>query len=479
MHGFHLSLVQSAIEDQLPVPAGVDAESLHELAPQPAVELLRRWLKLLDMAVPAAMIRQTLNANVDQDLAEALCRYYARKRPHTDLDRDKIDFVATFLYRNPRIAGQWQTHGYSLDGEVPVSPFEIALLEIVGDSELPGIDAQHERLLAEFDNLREDVDKFGHFEEITDSNIVSRARQLKHDLGEALYHPHSLAVIAAYNAHFGQRFDDLFRAAATHIKTFANQQQAQGGSLAARVHGEVTVKHLAELEEQKIINYEYARAQEHFRHVAAMKRAVDERLAPRRPVATSPFAPAQPAPAPKPAAAPARSEDVESGSGPASLKASESMELTKLKSVEASIRAFVRAANPHFRQIVPMKFGNFTLTPAEADAYCADYLEETSFRGDNVRSLVRMVAITARICTENEELKTRQNSTHLWKPHAESIGILRKFVEESAGAAGRVMTVAQQRGLVDKANALNSCLLRMQQKLQDAAALVASLPARG
>ena len=55
-------------------------------------------------------------------------------------------------------------------------------------------------------------------------------------------------------------------------------------------------------------------------------------------------------------------------------------EETKLLKVEESVRIFVRVADPKFRQVVPMRFFNLTLTPAEADAYCADYLEEKSLR---------------------------------------------------------------------------------------------------
>ena len=58
-----------------------------------------------------------------------------------------------------------------------------------------------------------------------------------------------------------------------------------------------------------------------------------------------------------------------------------STEETKLRQVEESIRVFVRVADPKFRQVVPMRFFNLTLTPAEADACSADYLEEKSPRG--------------------------------------------------------------------------------------------------
>ena len=65
-----------------------------------------------------------------------------------------------------------------------------------------------------------------------------------------------------------------------------------------------------------------------------------------------------------------------------------STEETKVRQVEESIRIFVRVADPKFRQIVPMRFFNLTLTPAEAEACSADYLEEKSFIGSVARASV-------------------------------------------------------------------------------------------
>src|SRR5215469_16054244 len=92
-----------------------------------------------------------------------------------------------------------------------------------------------------------------------------------------------------------------------------------------------------------------------------------------------------------------------------------SAEETKLRRVEESIRVFVRVADPKYRQIVPMRFFNLTLTVAEADAYSAAFLEEKSLRADIARTLIRMVSISARISTELEELKRSQKMSSLWK----------------------------------------------------------------
>src|SRR6266852_8613706 len=90
-----------------------------------------------------------------------------------------------------------------------------------------------------------------------------------------------------------------------------------------------------------------------------------------------------------------------------------STEETRLRRVEESIRVFVRVADPKFRQVVPMRFFNLTLTAAEADAYCADYLEEKSLRAGVARVLLRIVAVIARMTTELEELKRAENAARV------------------------------------------------------------------
>lgn len=496
VHGFYSTLLQDALKDALLVPVGLDAEALHDPASDIGYSIshLRRWLNLLDMAVTPAMVRETMTANVDQDLGQALLRYYAKKRSHTDFDRDKTDFVATFLYRNPLVPGQWDMKGYSLDGVAPVPPFEIAAIEIIGDAELPELSPAHERLLSEFDHMLEEVNQFRHFEEITESGVVPRARQLKQALQECFYHPRSLAVVASYNAAFGRRFDELFKEATHHIKNFAIKSQQAGSSISARVHGDVTVKHLAEVEDQKILKTEYRHAQEDFRHVAKLKKAVDARNKPapapaayaaqHEVVAEQPKTPSASAVARRdqaaipPSSEPALASQMAPPAGTPPAKLNESVEQGKLKTVEESIRLFVKAANPKFRQIVPMKFGNFTLSPAEADAYCADHLEETSFRADNARTLVNIVALLARISSEFEELKQKQNSTYLWKAHGDAIGYLLRESQKAMSEATRVMSVAQQRGLAEKVNALNTSIRRLEQKCTEASTLIQTLSAR-
>ena len=117
------------------------------------------------------------------------------------------------------------------------------------------------------------------------------------------------------------------------------------------------------------------------------------------------------------------------------------MEEGKLRRVEESIRVFVRVADPKYRQGVPMRFFNLTLTTEEAEAYNASYLEEKSLRADLARTLIQLVSISARIITETEELKRCQNMSSLWKLHADALVVLLDIastVTEDAGSSAKL-----------------------------------------
>jgi hypothetical protein len=470
VQGFYLNLLRDVLQEEVTPPRGLEAESLRVRDRDVALlfPAMLRWLKLLDMAITPEMLRLSLTAAVDQDLAEALFRYYARKQSKSDVDRDKTDFVASFLYRNPRVPGQWTKTGLSMDGVAPVPPFEIALLEILDEADLPELTPEESRILDEFEFLGEEVEHVEHFDRLMESGIIPRARRIKHSFGPAFYHPHALAVIAPYNDRFGRRFNELFAVAASKVKSYAEDIQQRGGSLSSRVDGDITVQHLAEVEEKTILGTEYRRAQEHFHHVSRLKKAVDSKTHGRAhahaasPSPAAPAAPVAPAQRTEPPAASAHSAH---GFAPSSAHAHED---SRIRSVEDSIRGWVRSADARCRQIVPMKFGNFVLTAPEADAYCAEFSEEKSFRGENARVLVRMTAVMARLQAEIEELKHRQNSTHLWRPHAEALLLLEEAASQALQSAAAVLQLATQRGLVEKAKVLAAAMDRLRNRIGQA-----------
>jgi hypothetical protein len=464
VQGFYEKLLQESVEGEVPVPAGLETVSLQgETDVGEILGTMRRWLRLLDMAISPAMLRRALDGEVDPEIAEAMLRYFVRKKDHNEPDRDKTDLVVTFLYRHPRVPGQWEQRGYGLDGSLPLSPFEIALIEILADADLPPLPEEHVQILRRFDSLEEQVFRFRDFNALLESGIIQTVRQLKQTLDNSFFNPGVLATIAPYNATFGGKFDELFRAASKEIKAFADDLEEQGGTILGSVDGvDVTVDQVKGMDENGLLQLDYYDALDKFRRVSKLKQTLENKP-PVKPGARA----ARPVPAPKPAA---KASNVVSVARPAfNLKAMRkavtaqqlAAEETKLLKVEESVRIFVRVADPKFRQVVPMRFFNLTLTPAEADAYCADYLEEKSLRAGVGRVLLRLVAVTARLITELEELKRANNSPSIWKLHADSLVTLIEIGSNAAENSERVSNLAAQRGQSQQVEEIQTSLNKL------------------
>jgi hypothetical protein len=454
VQGFYQKLMRDSLGGDVPVPRGLDVASLRQSEGDLPETLSRmyRWLHLLDMAITPAMLRQALTPETDSEVAEALLRYFVRRREPSEVNRDKTDLISTFIYRHPRVPGQWQQHGYGLDGSLPLSPFEIALIEILADTDVPSLPEEHVQLLRNFDPLREEISRYRDFNALMDCGIVSRVRELKRCLDSSFYHPGVLATVAAHNAEFGERFDLLFTKALGEIKQFAQALDEMGGSILSTVDGvDVTVEHVAAIEQKEMLDADYGSALEKFRRVSRLKKELDRRP----PIRKSLLAPSagnaipssgKSGAAAKPARRSAAKAPVaaQSFQPPVVTAQQISAEEGKLRRVEESIRVFVRVADPKYRQIVPMRYFNLTLTVPEAEAYNAGFLEEKSLRADVARILIRLVSCVARVNTELEELKRSQSMSSLWKLHADALVVLLDIASTATEEAGRVAKMAEK-----------------------------------
>jgi hypothetical protein len=305
-----------------------------------------------------------------------------------------------------------------------------------------------------------------------DSGIVSRVRELKRWLDSSFYHPGVLATVAAHNAAFGARFDELFSKALAEIKQFAQALDEMGGSILSTVDGvEVTVEHVAAIEQKEMLEADYGGALEKFRRVSKLKKELDRRP----PIRKSLLAPAArrgvPAPsgaAAKPARAAAAKAPTPAFQPPAITAQQISVEEGKLRRVEESIRVFVRVADPKYRQIVPMRFFNLTLTAPEADAYNASFLEEKSLRADVARTLIRLVSCVARVNTEVEELKRSHSMSSVWKLHADALVVLLEVASTTAEEAEGVATLTGNSDSAASAEAIRETVQKLRARGDEA-----------
>jgi len=214
---------------------------------------------------------------------------------------------------------------------------------------------------------------------------------------------------------------------------------------------EVTVEHVAAIEQKEMLDADYGGALEKFRRVSRLKKELDRRP----PIRKSLLAPSAGNAIPSSGKAAAAAKPARSAVARASVPAQAfqppvvtaqqiSAEEGKLRRVEESIRVFVRVADPKYRQIVPMRYFNLTLTAAEAEAYSAGFLEEKSLRADVARTLIRLVSCMARVNTELEELKRSQSMSSLWKLHADALVVLLDIASTATEEAGRVAKMAEK-----------------------------------
>jgi hypothetical protein len=487
VHAFYRQLLETHLGHPIPLPAEVKPTPDSKTDSGGPAETLKFWLDLLDMAITPPMVREALKRTEGADTAHALLRYFVTKASPRFSDRDKADCVITHLFRTPcpSSPNQWQrpeTDSSYYHVSQAALMFEAELYRALGDVQFESIAPNHVQLLREFEYFHQELEEFRHFDQITDSAIVQRVRELKQSLGKSFYHPDSLANIAAWNDVFGRRFDELFHDATKQIKTFAENVKREGGSIMSRVEGDITVKQLTEIETQQILAEDYQNAQDQFRKVSQYKKAVDHKRSARPGFAAGPARPiAMPAPqtvpgtpgaapvgAPttavaQPMAAPAQpkiqgKQEAEVLAVPPSPAIQNAVQEGKLHSTKATIREYVRTADAKLAHIVPVKRSKIMLSSAEAEAFRADYQGEKSFRADFANILMLLVSYHARMLIEVDEYNQKSGSAYLWKPHADALGYLLNTLERLSLEAEQIKTLAQQRGLQDKANAVDATL---------------------
>lgn len=471
VQSFYRRLLSDQLGGELPAPAELAPDMISHAENVPSILIkMHLWVQLLDMAITPAMLRLGVS-DLDPEVAEALLRYFTRHRDDSAANRDKTDLVATFLFRHPRVAGQWERRGYGLDGSIPLSPFEIALLEILSESDVPVLSDNDVQQLREFGPLLEQANRFEDFTALMDSGIIERVRELKASLDESIYHPGVLATLAPYNAAFGDRFNTLFNAATREIRDFADRLEELGGSILSTIDGvEVTVDHIHALNQEALLKADYTAALEKFRRVSRLKKELERRPPIRRnplDFASSRAGQGGAGAAPAPA--------LVSSYVPVSITAQAlSLEEAKLRRVEESIRVFVRVADPKLRQVVPMRYFNLTLSPAEVEVYTADYLEQTGPRADAARMLLRVVAMNARITTEIEELRRSRTSRSLWKLHADSLVVLIDLAKRLAEAVAQLaVSIGRQTSPHPCVEPLHNSLEKLRERTAGAAKLIA------
>jgi hypothetical protein len=475
VHSFYLFLLESAFGHEVPVPIAIAHDT----------DVLHRFVLLLDMAVTPQMIRDGLKVEEHRASAEALLRFFAAKSQRRREDRDKADVIATALYR-PLV---WEDAGALAEAQIDQATldFEADLRRIYKSLRMPEPPNEHTQLVRGFEGLRKEIGSFRHFDELIDSGVIQRVRDIKQALDASFLHPKVLSVLAAYNVFFHQKFDKLFIQAAKDVKTFAAQVQRDGSSMTGLGDGDAIEKQLTEVGEGKILNAEYSLDPEDLRHISQLKKAMDRQRFGKAAELGQPGKAGAGTSAPTSAAAPSVEGEAPSTSNrvgpseptayatPRSSVSVADLEAQELQGVEMTIRSFVRAADAQSAHVVPLPHGNITLTDAEVEAFRAEYGNEKSFRANLAASLIQMAALDARLLAQLQAFEKTRHTAYNWKPHADALAHLLSTGSSIADQAMQLAAVAKERGLHDKAAALSASIEKVRPRGRAAAEALQSI----
>ena len=501
VHTFYLGLLEKNLGHGVPVPAEIKDSTN---PPANADELnhnFKMWLDLIDLALTPPLVRDALKTIPGFETAHALLRYFTGKASQRSGDRDKTDCIITYLFRTPSPGDRpaaWQRpevdSSYAFISQAALA-FEAELYRALEDVSIETMPPEHVTLLQEFEYLYQELEEFRHFDQIIDSGIVQRVRELKQSLGMSFYHPDSLASLAVWNDIFGRKFDELFHDAAVQIKTFAEGIQRDGGSLLSRVDGDITVKNLSEVATKQILAEDYQVAQDEFRKVSKYKKVVDSKRPVRMATASGPrqsgpppsapppprptiptqqaaHGPSTNVPPPPPPQAPSqvRSQGFSSQTLNAEVLAvapsqavQNAVQEGKIHSSRQAIKEHVRSSDPKVAHVFPVKNSRIILSPAEVEAFKAEYQSEKSFRADYASMMMTIVAYLSRMVIEVDEYNQKASSAYLWKPHADALGYLVSTLERLSMEADQVMAVARARGLGEKASSMSASLEKLRE----------------
>jgi hypothetical protein len=498
VHTFYLGLLEKNLGHGVPVPLEIKSPPEQPADSSEEIENFKMWLDLLDLALTPPLIRDALKTVPGFEPAHALLRYFTGKASQRSGDRDKTDCIITYLFRTPDDAKRkiaWQRpevdSSYAFISQAALA-FEAELFRALDDMPAESMPLEQVAMLQEFEYLYQELEEFRHFDQIMDSGIVQRVRELKQSLGRAFYHPDALANLAVWNDVFGRKFDELFHDAAIQIKTFAESVQKGGGSILSKVEGDITIKNLSEVQTAQILAEDYQFAQDEFRKVSKYKKAVDAKRpvrmtpagAPRPPAgqpAAPPSTPRPTIPPPQGAQRPGNNESSPPPSGgqipgvsaqtlnaevlavAPSQAVQNAVQEGKIHSARQAIKEHVRRSDPKVAHVFAVKNSKIVLSPAEVEAFKAEYESEKSFRSDYASIMMTIVAYLARMVIEVDDYNNKASSAYLWKPHADALGYLVSTLERLSMEAEQVMAVARARGLSEKASSLLASLEKLRE----------------
>jgi hypothetical protein len=426
IHAIYLAILEGELQHGVPLPQAVQ-ELLSTTAAQkqdtPIEASVEEWLDLLDLAVTPHMMRSYLkDRSLSDSSLRALIRFTVRKKSHSQHDHDKVDWLATHLFKMREERKRRPTTWPKAD-----------VMEILDGFEFPMLTRYAEDLLMEIPALLDEVKFFENFSQITDSRIIQRARDLKNQFGNEFFHPDVLAAIVNYNLFFGKKFHALLHDTMQQVHEFAqtgqenrppSTQQIMDSDY--RLTGDA-LRQLSEIGRKEVVG-----------SASASGNLANQGLTPEQQLKQL-------------------GVDVEQ----------EALYLrNRAEELTMRLRSNLNMTS------VPNSFAPLVLSEWEAAAFRTLFPEsEQSFRADFARGLCRSITLIYRIYEEIPQYLEKKGTEYLWKRHYDSLVYLLYEGRNQKEILGQLSTASEKRGLPEKSRQLQASI----QKLDVALAKVAEL----
>ena len=425
IHSIYQTLLEGELKHSFPLPELIldllDPKKSAN-ASQPAPRAAEEWLEVLDMAVTPHMMRSYFNERGAQDTAlRVLVRFIVSKKAHSQDDRDKVDWLATHLFK---LREEQKRR--------PTSWPKTEVMEILDGFDFPMLSRYAEDLLMEMPALLDEVKFFEHFNQITDSRIIQRARDLKNQFGEEFFHPDVLAAIVNYNLFFGNKFHTLMQDTMRQVHEFAQTAEHRTPTTA------------------EIMESDYRLTADALRQLSEIGR-----------------------------------REVLSGTGGSgNLAGQDVTPEQQLKQLGVDVEQEVLYLRNRTEELtmrlrsnlnmtsVPNSFAPLVLSEWEAAAFRTLFPEsEQSFRADFARGLCRAITLIYRIYEEIPQYLEKKGTEYLWKRHYDSLVYLLYEGRNQKEVLGQLGGASEKRGLPEKTRQLQATI----QKLDTGLAKVAEL----
>ena len=412
IHQIFTSIVEKQIGGPVLSPERVQEKLEREDSSQegrPISDPLPYWLVLLDMAVsPHSLRRHIQDQEVSEDAIRALIRFLVAKKSHTQADRDKVDWLITYLFRLREEKSK-----------TPTGWPRAEVSEILEGMDFPFLSRYAEELLMEMAALIEEVGYLESFRQVTDSRIIERARDLKNQFGEEFFHPETLAAVVNYNLVFGKKFHALLRGILQEVS--ASATPGESGAI----------------DPQELLGRNYRATASTFRQLSAMgeKKETEKGL--------------RPAGGPPPPAREKRPVDLLTlGIDPA--RQGERLR-NRIKEIAMRLKA-----NPGLASI-PCLLEPLLLSEWEAASLRAEFPEsEKSFRVEYAHGVCKAIGILARIYDELAQYSETRGEEESRKRHGDALVYLLHEGRRHKEAMLRLSEVSLQRGLPEKSKQVDA-----------------------